>query len=107
MKQFLGHDTDKCGKDPVPSVRLSHLLDQFFPTMILPPLSPPPPEHLEVTVDILVFTLANEDAIGIQWVQIRDASKYSKTHRTAPATKNYLTQRPIVLKLKNPILGTS
>lgn len=33
-----------------------------------------------------------EGTIGIEWVEVREAVKYSTMHRAAPITKNYLVQ---------------
>lgn len=44
-------------------------------------------QHLET---FLIVT--PENAIGIQWVEVRDAAKHPTTQRTVPTTKNYPVQ---------------
>lgn len=71
----------------VPSiVKLWQLLEQWFSTKD----DFAPRGHLEVCEDILAVTLANGAAIGISWVETRDASKYPTLHKIVPTTKNYL-----------------
>ena len=46
--------------------------------------------------------LREGSATGIQWVEARDAAKHPPMHRTAPTTKNHLTQGSVVLRLRTP-----
>ena len=44
------------------------------------------------------------DAIGIYWVDVRDAAKYSASHRTVPhKTENYLAPNVNSVTVGNPL----
>lgn len=62
-----------------------------------------PPGYIWQCRRLLTLTRGQgEGAIGIQWVQVRDAAKHPPKHRQPPQQRIIWPQMAIVLRLRNP-----
>lgn len=61
--------------------------------------------HLAVPGDIFNCHDQGAGTTGTYYLEARDATKYPSMHRTGPATKYFLDQMSVVLRLRNPTLA--